>query len=122
MERKRIIGLFFFVVLILILSSCHPRHASDIKPNMTKGEVVSFWGETPLITYKTGNGKTYETWEYHFATTDSICWVAFLEDRVVSTQCRPLRRGYYRPYPYYPYYYPYSYYYPYYYPYFRYWR
>jgi len=121
MERKRIIGLFFFVVLILFLPSCHPRHASDIKPNMTKEEVMSLWGETPLITNKTVDAKTYETWEYHFATTNSICWITFLQDRVVSTQCRPVRR-YYRPYPYYPYYYPYPYYSPYYYPYFRYWR
>ena len=114
METKRIIGLFFFVVLILILSSCHPRHASDIKPNMTKEEVVSFWGETPLITYKTVNGKTYETWEYHFATSDSICWITFIQDRVVTTQCRQFA----------PHYYPYAYryYYPYYYPYSPYWR
>jgi hypothetical protein len=123
MKRKRIICLHLFAVLILVISSCHPRRVSDIKPNMTKEEVVSLWGGTPLITYKTVNGKTYETWEYHFATTDSICWITFLQDRVVSTQCRPIRRGYYRPYPYYyPYPYPYPYYSPYYNPYFPYWR
>lgn len=108
MERKRIHYVFLFLALMLVLSSCHPRNPSDIKPNMTKAEVVSLWGDTPLITYKTVKGKTYETWEYHFATTNSVCWVTFLQDRVVSTQCRPLRR-YYRPYPYYPYYYPYPY-------------
>ncbi len=124
MGRKRIIGLFLFVVIILILSSCHPRQASDIKPNMTKTEVVSLWGGTPLISYKTVNGKTYETWEYHFATTDSICWITFLQDRVISTQCRRQPYAYYYTYPYYPYYYPYPYpyYYPYYYLYRRYWR
>ena len=113
MKRKRIAGLFVFVVLMLIFTSCHPRHVSDVKANMTKEEVVSLWGKTDLTTYKTVNGKTLETWEYHFPNTNSICFVTFSEDRVVATQCRPLRRAYYRPYPYYPYYYPYRYYYPY---------
>jgi hypothetical protein len=112
MERKRIVYLFLFAALILVFSSCHPRHVSDIKANMTKEEVVSFWGKTDLITYKTFNGKTFETWEYHFSNTDSVCWVTFLQDKVTSTQCR--RQPYPRPY-YYPY--PYRYYYPYYYPY-----
>ena len=39
MERKRVICLFLFVVLILIFSSCHPRHVSDVKLAMTKEEV-----------------------------------------------------------------------------------
>ena len=125
MERKRIISLFLFVALILVFSSCHPRHVSDIRANMTKEEVVSLWGGTSLITYKTVNGKTLETWEYHFSNTDSICWVTFSQDRVVSTECRNAPRGgYYYAYPYYPFYYPfpYPYYYPYYYPYRRHWR
>jgi hypothetical protein len=123
MERKRIIYLFLLVVLILIFSSCHPRHVSDIKPNMTKEEVVSLWGKTDLITHRTEDGKTVETWEYHFSNTDSICWVTFSQDRVVSTECRNAPRvEYYYAYPYpyyYPYYYPYPYpyYYPYHYPY-----
>jgi hypothetical protein len=115
MKTKGIAGLFVLVLLMLIFTSCHPRHVSDIKANMTKEEVVSLWGKTDLITYKTANGKTLETWEYHFPNTNSICFVTFSEDRVVATQCRPLRRVYYRPYPYYPYYYPYPY--RYYYPY-----
>lgn len=115
MVRKRIVGLFLFVGLMLIFSSCHPRHVSDVKPNMTKEEVVALWGKTDLITYKMVNGKTLETWEYHFSNTDSLCFVTFSEDRVVATQCRPLPRRYYRAYPYYPYYYPYPY--RYYYPY-----
>ncbi len=123
MERKRVISLFLFAGLVLVFSSCHPRHVSDIKPNMTKEEVVSLWGGTSLITYKTVNGKTLETWEYHFSNTDSICWVTFSQDRVVSTECRnaPRAQYYYAyPYPYYPYpYYPYPY--PYYYPYYRHW-
>jgi len=91
MERKRIVFLFLFVALILVFSSCHPRHVSDIKPNMTKEEVVSLWGKTDLITYRTVNGSTAETWEYHFLNSGSICWVTFSQDRVVATQCRPLR-------------------------------
>jgi len=122
MKRKRIRYIFLFTVLILVFSSCHPRHASDIRPNMTKEEVVSFWGTTNLITYNTVNGKTVETWEYHFATSDSICWVTFVQDRVTNTRCRQ-RAPYYHSYPYRYYYpYPYGYYYPYYYPYGPYWR
>ncbi len=120
MEKKRVVYLFVFVALVFILSSCHPRHVSDIKPNMTKEEVVSSWGGTSLITYKTVNGKTIEIWEYHFSNTGSICWITFSQDRVVSTECRNAPRGgYFYPYPYYPYYYPYPY--PYYYPYHRHW-
>ena len=98
MERKRIICLFLFVVLILIFSSCHPRHVSDIKFAMTKEEVVSLWGETDLITHKTTNGTTLETWEYHFAGSSSICRITFVDDRVAGNpQCvrPPAERGYY---------------------------
>src|SRR4030042_3558499 len=88
MERKRIICLVLFVVLILVLSSCHPRHVSDIKLAMTKEEVISLWGPTNRITYKTANGTTLETWEYHFATSDSVCWITFIQDRVTANpQC-----------------------------------
>ncbi len=95
MERKRIICLFLFLVLILVFSSCHPRHVSDIKPNMTKEEVVSLWGRTPLITYRTVNGRPTETWEYRFLNSNSVCWVTFSQDRVVTTQCGPLQGGSY---------------------------
>jgi len=95
MGRKRIIYLFLSAVLILVLSSCHPRRVSDIKANMTKAEVASLWGSTPLVTTRTVNGKSVETWEYHFSNTDSVCWVTFSQDRVASTQCRPQRRGTY---------------------------
>ena len=97
-ERKRIICLFLFGVLILIFSSSHPRHVSDIKFAMTKEEVVSLWGETDLITYKTTNGTTLETWEYHFAGSSSICRITFVDDRVAGNpQCArpPAERGYY---------------------------
>jgi len=121
MERKRIWHTFLFIVLILVFASCHVRHVSDINPNMTKEEVMSLWGTTDLITYKTVNGKTLETWEYHFLNTHSICLITFSENRVVSTQCRQRPDAYYYSYPY-PYHYPYPYpYYPYYYPYRRYW-
>jgi hypothetical protein len=97
LERDRVICLFLFVVFIFIFSSCHPRHVSDIKPTMTKEEVVSLWGRTNLITHKTVNGITLETWEYHFAGSGSICRVTFDQDRVTaSPQCaRPLVGGTY---------------------------
>ena len=88
MEGKRVICLFLFVVLILIFSSCHPRHVSNIKLAMTKEEVVSLWGQTNLITYKTVNGTTLETWEYHFTGSGSICRITFFQDRVTTNpQC-----------------------------------
>ena len=114
MKRKRIRYILLFIGLALIFSSCHPRHVSDIRPNMTKEEVVSLWGTTDLITYNTVQGKTVETWEYHFASSDSICWITFDQDRVTSTRCQQRPRRYYP--------YPYGYYYPYYYPYGPYWR
>jgi len=91
MERKRIICLVLLVALILVFSSCHSRHVSDIKPNMTKEEVASLWGKTPLVTSRTVNGKSVEIWEYHFAGSDSICWVSFSQEKVATTQCRPVR-------------------------------
>jgi len=122
MKKKRIGYVFLFIVLILVFSSCHPRHASDIRPNMTKEEVVSLWGKTDLITHNTVDGKTVETWEYHFATSDSIYWITFAQDRVTNTRCRQ-RPPYYYSYPYRYYYpYPYRYYSPYTYPYSPYWR
>ncbi|MGZ3538248.1 MAG: hypothetical protein ACXVAB_09475 [Thermodesulfobacteriota bacterium] len=121
MKRKNICYGFFLIVLILVFSSCHPRHASDIRPNMTKEDVVSLWGTTDLITYKTVDGKTVETWEYHFASSGSVCWITFVQDRVTNTGCKQRPRYYSYPYGYY-YPYPYGYYSPYYYPYGPYWR
>jgi uncharacterized membrane protein YgcG len=98
MEIKRSLYLFLFVVLILIFSSCHPRHVSDIKLAMTKEEVVSLWGGTNLITYKTTNGTTLETWKYHFAGSGSICQITFIQDRVAANpQCNrpPVVGSYY---------------------------
>src|SRR5512139_1456600 len=129
MERKKIICLFLFVGLILVFSSCHPRHVSDIKPAMTKEEVVSLWGRTDLISYKTTDGTTLETWEYHFAGSGSICHITFIQDRVAANpQCHrpPVEERYYlqserQPYPEtdyyaypYPFYYGFLYTYPYY--------
>jgi hypothetical protein len=135
MGKESITFLCLFVVLILISSSCHPRHVSDIRPNMTKEEVVSSWGRTDLITYKTTNGITLETWEYHFAGSDSICQITFIQDRVTTNpQCRRptveeryysqserqfYPEPYYYPYPYLFYYYPYPYYFGGYYRYYR---
>jgi len=94
-ERKRIICLFLFVLLILVFSSCYSTHVSDIKSNMTKEEVVSLWGKTDLITYRTVKGRAFETWEYHFSNpghkegdyTASVCWVTFSQDTVVTVYC-----------------------------------
>jgi hypothetical protein len=95
MERRRMIYLIFLVAFALVLSSCHPRHLSDIKQNMTKQEVARLWGRTPLISDRTVEGKSVETWEYHFSRSDSVCLVTFSEDKVAATECRPEQRGTY---------------------------
>jgi len=95
MERKKVTHLFLLGVLFLISVSCHPRRVSDIKPNMTKEEVASLWGKTPLVTQKTVDEKAVEIWEYHFSGSSSICWVTFSQERVEATQCRPAREGTY---------------------------
>jgi len=53
MERKWVICLFLFVFLMLVISSCHSRQFSDVRLAMTKEQVISLWGPTDLITYKT---------------------------------------------------------------------
>jgi hypothetical protein len=90
MEKKKIVCLFLFVLLILVFSSCSSRQITDIKPAMTKEKVISLWGPTNLITYKNAEGLgTLEIWDYHFAASNSICSVIFVQDRVVRTECRP---------------------------------
>ncbi len=90
MEKKKIICLFLLVVVILVSSGCHSRSVSDIKPAMTKEKVISLWGPTNLISHKNVNGLgTLEIWEYHFASSDTICSVIFVQDRVARTECRP---------------------------------
>lgn len=95
MDPKKFLYLFLLCVLFLVISSCHARRVSDIKPNMTKEEVASLWGRTPLVTYKAVDGKAVEIWEYHFSSSDSICSVTFSQERVTTTQCRPVRGGTY---------------------------
>ena len=90
MEKKKIICLFVFAVLILVFSSCHTRSISDVKPAMTKEQVISLWGSTELITRKNVDGLgTLEVWEYHFESSDMTCSVIFVHDRVTRTECRP---------------------------------
>jgi len=90
MEKKKIICLFLFVVLMLASSSCHTRSISDIKPAMTKEKVISLWGSTDLITRKNVDGLgMVEVWEYHFEASDTICSVIFVQERVARTECRP---------------------------------
>ena len=95
MKSKRTLCLFLFLFLlpILVFSSCHPRYVSDIKPAMTKEEVVVLWKKTGLTTYKIVNGRSIETWEYYFSDFDSICWVDFFQDTVAASECPSRRKG-----------------------------
>jgi hypothetical protein len=90
MEKKKIVCLFLFVVLILAFSSCSTRSMTDIKPAMTKEQVISLWGTTNLISHRNVEGLgTLEVWEYHFESSDTICSVIFVQNRVARTECRP---------------------------------
>jgi len=62
---------------------------------MTREEVASLWGKTPLVTHKTVDEKAVEIWEYHFSGSGSVCQVTFSDERVAATQCQPLRSGTY---------------------------
>ncbi len=93
MEKKKIICLLLFVFLILVSSSCQTRNISDIKPAMTKEKVISLWGPTELISHKNVEGLgDLEIWEYHFESSDTICSVIFVQNRVARTECRPEER------------------------------
>ena len=90
MGKKKIVCVILFVFLSLVFCSCHSRNISDIKPAMTKENVISLWGPTNLITHKDADGFTLEIWEYHFTSSNAICSIIFVQDRVVRTECRPL--------------------------------
>jgi len=55
------------------LSSCHSRNISDIKSAMTKRKSDFLVGANKPITHKDADGFTLEIWDYHFASSDSIC-------------------------------------------------
>jgi len=82
------------IVCLLFLFSCAHRTPSQIRPDMTKEEVIRLWGETELVTYQRIQDKTIEIWEYHFGWTGNRCGIAFLEDRVISTKCNYPQHNY----------------------------
>lgn len=89
MKKKRIICLLLMVALVLVFTSCHTRSISDVKPSMTKEQVISLWGTTNLITHKNVEGLgDMEIWDYHFASSDTICSVIFVRNRVARVECR----------------------------------
>jgi len=89
MEKKKIVCLFLLVFLVFVFSSCHSRSITDIKPAMTKEKVISLWGPTNLMTHKNVDGLgAVEIWEYHFESSDTICSVIFVQERVARTECR----------------------------------
>jgi hypothetical protein len=87
---KKIVCLFVLLLLIPVFSSCHSRSMTDIKPAMTKEKVISLWGTTNLISHKNVEGLgDLEIWDYHFESSDTICSVIFVQNRVARTECRP---------------------------------
>jgi hypothetical protein len=50
---------------------------------MTKEKVISLWGTTNLISHKNIDGLgDVEIWQYHFESSDTICSVIFVQNRV----------------------------------------
>ncbi len=89
MKKNRIICLLLMVALVLVFTSCHTRSISDVKPAMTKEQVISLWGTTNLITHRNVEGMgDMEIWDYHFASSDTICSVIFVQNRVARVECR----------------------------------
>ena len=86
MKKKVILG-FLSVWTVLLLVSCHVRHPYDIRPGMTKEDVIRAWGGTYLPSQQIRDGKQVEVWEYRFANTGAVCRVVFYQDRVTTTQC-----------------------------------
>jgi len=89
MEKKKIICIFLFIVLAFVFSSCQSRQITDIKPAMTKEKVISLWVSTNRMYQKNADGFVFEVWEYHFESSDTICSVIFVQDRVSRVECRP---------------------------------
>ncbi len=86
---EKIVSLFLLLLLILVFSACHSRSMTDIKPAMTKEKVISLWGPTNLISHKNVEGLgELEIWKYHFESSDTICSVIFVQNRVARTECR----------------------------------
>jgi hypothetical protein len=85
--RRRVLLILLFAFVTLSSYSCHVRYPSDIRPGMTKEDVIRAWGGTYLITHQIRQGKQVEVWEYHFANTGSVCRIVFYEDRVTTTEC-----------------------------------
>ena len=85
--RNKVIFSFLSVWVVLLLASCHVRHPSDIRPGMTKEDVIRAWGETYYPTQQIRNGKQVDVWEYQFANTGAVCRIVFYQDRVTTTQC-----------------------------------
>ena len=89
MKNKKIVCLSLMVALVLVFASCHTRSISDVKPSMTKEQVISLWGTTNLITHRNVQGLgDMEIWDYHFASSDTICSVIFVQNRVARVECR----------------------------------
>ena len=84
---KKISLTFLSVWVVLFLASCHVRRPYDIRPGMTKEDVVKAWGGTYLPTQQIREGKQVEVWEYRFANTGAVCRITFYQDRVTTTQC-----------------------------------
>jgi len=76
--RKKVIFTLLSVWMVLVLASCHVRHPYDIRPGMTKEDVLRTWGGTYLPSQQVREGKQVEVWEYRFANTGALCRIVFI--------------------------------------------
>jgi hypothetical protein len=84
---------FIIISLILLVIACSTRKPIGyFQPGMTKQDVVKEYGDTPIKTFRTVEGKTFEIWQYDFThfrygwgwMTNKVYFV-FEGDKIVST-------------------------------------
>ena len=79
---KILLLLISFSVILFLSSACR-KPISHFQPGMTKEDVISAWGNTPLKTFKILDDKTYEIWQYNFR--NGICYIVFKNNQMIAT-------------------------------------
>jgi len=85
--RKKVIFALLLMAMIFLLASCHVRRPADIRPGITKEDVIRVWGGTYYPTQQIREGKQVEVWEYQFSNSGAVCRVFSYQDRVTTTEC-----------------------------------
>ena len=84
---------FIIISLIVLVTACSPRKPIGyFQPGMTRQDVVREYGDTPIKTFRTVEGTTFEIWQYNFTHYHYGCglitnrvYFVFEGDKIVST-------------------------------------